>query len=606
MFLSRIQESTANNDTDVIVAGPPEQFTSDKVWSADDRKPWLFLFIFGAWTASLIWFGPRLIDLVLSAETWTARFILGYFAFFTPVAWLYGLYNVGVVLFASIYRNFVTKPDPILSTTQPPVAMLYTTCNDFVRASAQSCLEVDYPSFTLYLLDDSSDPEHQAIVDGFAAENPEKVKVIRREHRTGFKAGNLNHALTNHVREPYFAVVDADEILPVGFLRQLVPYLQNDPECGFVQANHRCEENTTTQLQEDMRIGIDVHWKWYQPLRNKFGFVMFLGHGALLRRGCWEEVGGFDEIVSEDLAYAISIRERGYYGVFAEDVVCTEAFPETVRAFRVRHVKWTRGTCEFLHKWTMPLIRSRKIPLIEKLDILFPTANLPLTFFFFIFMLIAGLGMPFVLGQQQELTWVIAGQEIAVPVRLLPPELTSIFTPDFFAITVLTLFAPILCFILEHWKQPLRLWTFLSRSTALYAALSPLSAVCVAGYGLTGKARFLVTGDVKGHANTASKEGSAINRYLSETHPDSMATWSFEIVAGALFLAAAFVSFQPAFAGLALAFLMQPYLHGLGWDQKVLRFGTMIPFALIVGSVGLGSASLFGLQPVLFGFGFHF
>ncbi|QFT76858.1 glycosyltransferase [Erythrobacter sp. THAF29] len=577
-----------------------------KVWAAQDRKPWLFLFIFGCWTASLIWFGPRLLDLVISAETWTARLVLGYFALFTPVAWLYGLYNVGVVLFAAIYRNFVAKPEPLIATSHPPIAMLYTTCNDFVWESAQSCLDVDYPDFTLYLLDDSSDPACRDLIDEFAAQRPDRIKVIRRENRTGFKAGNLNNALRNHVREPYFAVIDADEILPVGFLRQLVPYLQNDPDCGFVQANHRCEEDTSTQLQEDMRIGIDVHWKWYQPLRNKFGFVMFLGHGALLRRSCWEEVGGFDEIVSEDLAYAISIREQGYYGIFAEDVVCSEAFPETVRAFRVRHVKWTRGTCEFLHKWTLPLIRSRRIPLIEKLDILFPTANLPLTFFFFVFMLIAGLGMPFLLGQQQTLTWVIAGQELSVPVRLLPPELTKIFTPDFFAITVLTLFAPILCFILEHWRRPLRLWKFLSRSTALYAALSPLSAICVAGYALTGKARFLVTGDTNGHANADGKSGSAVGRYLSETHPDSMTTWSFEIIAGALFLAAAFVSFQPAFAGLALAFLMQPYLHGLGWSQRLLRIGVMIPFTLIVASVLLGSASLLGLQPVLFGFGFHF
>lgn len=605
MFLSRVETPLGEPVDTKPCESDLGSERSPKVWAAEDRKPWLFLFIFGCWAASLAWFGPRLLDLVLSAETWTARFVLGYFAIFTPIAWLYGLYNVGVVIFASIFRNLVAKPDAMIATSYPPIAMLYTTCNDFAEASAQSCLEVDYPNFTLYLLDDSSDPAYQARVDSFAAQSPARIKVIRRKLREGFKAGNLNHALEHHVRESFFAVIDADEILPVGFLRQLLPYLQNDPDCGFVQANHRCEKTTTTRLQEDMRIGIDVHWKWYQPLRNKFGFVMFLGHGALLRRSCWEQVGGFDEIVSEDLAYAISIREHGYYGIFAEDVVCSEAFPETVRAFRVRHVKWTRGTCEFLHRWTLPLLRSRKIPLIEKLDILFPTANLPLTFFFFVFMLIAGLGMPFLLGSERDLTWVIAGQEISVAVRLLPPELTSIFTPDFFAITVLTLFAPILCFILEHWREPVRLWKFLSRSTALYAALSPLSAICVAGYALTGKARFLVTGDVNSHASKP-EDGISIRKYLSETHPDSAVTWSFEIIAGALFLAAAFVSFQPAFAGLALAFLMQPYLHGLGWSQKLLRIGVMIPFAMIVASVMLGSASLFGLQPVLFGFGFHF
>ena len=49
---------------------------------------------------------------------------------------------------------------------------------------------------------------------------------------------------------------------------------------------------------------------------------MFLGHGAVLRRRCWGVVGGFPEIVSEDLAYAIRIREHGWRGYFVKDVVC--------------------------------------------------------------------------------------------------------------------------------------------------------------------------------------------------------------------------------------------------------------------------------------------
>lgn len=593
--------ANAANDDAVDTTSIPKA-----VWRAQDRKPWMFFFIFSAWGASLLWFGPRLIDLVQAADGFWSTAALSYFALFTTIAWLYGLYNIGVVLFSWIFRNFVSKPATLKLDKVPDVAILYTACNDFVRESAESCLHIDYPNYTVYILDDSSDPKFKAQIDQFATENARLVKVIRRADRSGYKAGNLNNALQLHVTEPYFAVIDADEIVPENFLNRLVPYLINDPQCGFVQANHRCDENASTRLQNDMRIGIDVHWKWYQPLRNKFGFVMFLGHGALLRRSCWEEVDGFDEIVSEDLAYAISIRELGYYGIFAEDVMCIEAFPESVQAFRVRHVKWTRGTCEFLHRWTFKLCRSKTIPLIEKLDIFFPTANLPLTLFFFFFMIIAGLGLPFMLGQSRELTWVVMGQELAVPVRALPAEMTRIFTPDFFAITVMTLFAPILCFVFEHWRHPVRLFKFLSKSTALYAALSPLSALCVIGYLLTGKARFLVTGDKSDRSSASSKNGNGIHRFLSETHPDSRFSWSFELLAGLVFFSAAFVSFQPAFAGIALAFFLQPFLHYYGWSNSALRRLDMLPFTLIIGSVALGSFSSFGLQPVLFGFGFHF
>jgi len=87
----------------------------------------------------------------------------------------------------------------------------------------------------------------------------------------------------------------------------------------------------------------------------------------------------------------VTVREQGYYGTFAEDVTCYEEFPETVRNFRVRHVKWTRGTCEFLHRYGLDLLRSRRIPWSEKLDILFPTANLPVTLFFFLYMVLAAI-----------------------------------------------------------------------------------------------------------------------------------------------------------------------------------------------------------------------
>ena len=86
MFLSRV-ESLAE---EIHEASSPNDIATrhggHKVWAAEDRKPWLFLFIFGCWAASLVWFGPRLVNLVVSADGWTARFVLGYFALFTPIA----------------------------------------------------------------------------------------------------------------------------------------------------------------------------------------------------------------------------------------------------------------------------------------------------------------------------------------------------------------------------------------------------------------------------------------------------------------------------------------------------------------------------------------
>ena len=585
------------------------------VASPDKKSPALFLCVFGIWALALYWFHPRLWSLTeLGTEAWSKASI-AYFVIFAELAWLYGIYNIAIVTFAAIYRTydrerFLGSAGTSLPCSDTPVAILYTTCNDFVENSARSCVDQAYSNFHLYILDDSSDPGFRARVDAFAASAPDRITIVRRPERRAAKAGNLNHALTEIVREPLFAIVDADEILPPDFLDRLVPRLESDPDCGFVQANHRARKSPPTQLARDLGIGIDIHWKWYQPLRNRFGFVMFLGHGALIRRECWVAAGGFPEIVSEDLAFAIAIRDIGYHGYFAEDVVCEEEFPETVRAFRVRHVKWTRGTCEFLLQWTGRLLKSRRITTAEKLDILFPTLNLPMTFFFFLFMINAQFLLPLIIGQFRVLTLELGGQALLLPVMSLKPEVNVIFGPDFYAITMLTVLAPILCFIVELWRRPQTLVRFLTHSVAIYSALSPLTFICVVGFAATRKARFLVTADAVGNGASRSPADAGkfmrLKRFWSETHPDHNAVRLFELGMGIAFGVTAIATFQISFLGLSIAFMLMPLMHRTGWGGTIIKRAVWVPAILIFAGLGLGGLGLFGLQPVLFGFGFHF
>ena len=561
------------------------------------RSPAMFVFLFISWTSAVAWFGPRLLASMAAATGPISAFGQAYFIVFVCIAWLYGLYNISVVLFA-LYARLANQSRPAqrLSTQPPAVAVLYTTCNDFVEAGAASCAALDYPDYHVYVLDDSTDPQVKQRIDRFASRYGH-VSVIRRGDRAGFKAGNLNNALRNVVREPYFAIADSDEILPRDFLKRLVPRMEADPNCGFVQANHKCIRHGT-KLQRDMCKGIDIHWKWYQPLRNRFGFVMFLGHGALLRTRCWDEVGGFPELVSEDLAYAIAIRERGFYGQFAEDVTCLEEFPQSVRAFRVRHAKWTRGTCEFLHRMSLPLLRSKNISWSEKLDILFPTANLPLTLFFFLFMIITAIVMPLAIGERAAVTFELGGSNISMPVMRMPDELNVLYTWDFFAMTLLALVSPLVCFILAMWRTPLKLLRFLAHSTSLYAALAPLSTICVLGYVVTRHAHFHVTGDSTGGTRTGT--------YWKDTHPDGDTTQRLEWLAAWIFFLGALASFQIALLGLAIAYSLLAVMHNADWGRPGLQTLVWLPFALIATGIALGGLSLMGMQPVFFGFGFHF
>ena len=395
----------------------------------------------------------------------------------------------------------------------------------------------------------------------------------------------------------------------------MVPYLIEDENCGFVQANHKSNPNQKSKLAKSLGAGIDIHWKWYQPLRNTYGFVMFLGHGALLRRSCWEQIGGFPDIVSEDLGFAMRIREKGYYGRFVQDVVCYEDFPETIRAFRIRHIKWTRGTCEFLFKEAGWLLRSRKISWSEKFDILFPTLNLPLTLFYFLFMINANIVLPLLFGHRQDMTFVINDNEYVLPLYALNAGFNPIFSMDFFIITMLTFFAPVLTFIIEMARKPVQMFRFLAHSTAVYAALSPLSAIGVLSFFITRKATFLVTGDTR---QSSIAQPDLINRsvwkrlksrmstLVKRSHPDQWEVKMFEILTGIVFGLICFFLMQISFMGLSLAFIIFPIMHNKKWGESWLKPVVYIPFILILLGVGIGAAGAFGLQTVFFGFGFHF
>lgn len=582
-------------------------------------KPYLYLSIFTLWISSLIWFGPRLLSLLDMAYSVPSYAVMVLFILFIGLAWLYGFYNVLIMVFAFLYKFKSNKPEKelvnLMLIEQPYVAILYTTCNDFVEESALSCVMQEYENFKVYILDDSSDKSIKETIDEFVIEHKDRVNLIRRPNREGFKAGNMNHALENHISEPYFAIADADEIMPVDFLTKLVPVMESDEKCGFVQANHRARVQKSSALSSSLGVGVDMHWKYYQPFRNDYGFVMFLGHGALLRTNCWKEIGGFPHIVSEDLGFAIHARDKGYRGRFVEDVVCLEDFPDDVRSFRIRHMKWTRGTCEFLRKKFLWLVKSKNITWTEKLDILFPTLNLPLTLVYFFFMIIANLLLPYFFGQSQSLTFEFGTSEIIFPIYTLGSGFEAIYSLDFFLVTLMTFFAPVLCFVIGLRKTPFKLTRFVSHSTAIYAALGPLSSIGVLAYLISGKAIFLVTGDkhqnesptTEGHRNKKLDQlKNYWAKFIDKSHPDSKLVQTLEFSIGLGFAIASLYMFQISFFGLCLAFALMPLLHHIGWESKITRALAHLPFMFIILGVFLAGLSLFGMQSVFFGYGFHF
>lgn len=563
----------------------------------------VYLTILGLWLFCLFYFNPRLFEVLRPSDPWGAKISFWLFVALLNLFWLYCLFHL--VFF--ILRFFPLKSaPPFPSSTSPAVAILYATKNDFQEKALLSCLRQAYEDFHVFILDDSTETHCQTRIDQFHERHPFLTTVVRRPHKEGFKAGNLNHTLRFHtLNYPLFAVIDADEVIPETFLQRLVPYVTGEQAFAFAQANHAKNPVQPSKFASDLSDGIDFHWDIYQLPRNRHGCVIFYGHGAVIRRDAWVEAGGFPEIVSEDLAFSTRLRQLGYQGVFVPDVACHEDFPETYPQFRRRHEKWVQGACEYMHRELLPFLRAPGVGLAEKLDVLFSSCTLFIPALFFIFLLVANAILPITLADKHTLSVTFGDSTYNImPAYFLEPRFRSIWTWDFYIITLIGMFSPIFCYFRRICAQPRRIIRLLFKSAVPYIALIHVTIISILRYLLTRKAVFISTGDKRTETSLA-RQGKGFHGI----QVDANHRWVFhaEWISGAALTYLSLMTMNFALLTISAALMLSPLIARLGWENRFVSIATYIPLFFVLlafGSTGLGFLGIQGFS--IYFLAFHF
>ena len=367
------------------------------------KNPALYVTMLLVWTVltAFLWinFLPKIIDVpfrggraVSMGVQIGARVLLTFNGIFISYFWLNGVKDFLYVIWYYIFRKRMLQRyhsviDTDVSGAKDKVLMVYCTCNDFDGKSLEESRKQTYPYVTTVILDDSTAEEYKKAVDDFAQKHG--IKVVRRNDRVGFKAGNINHYLMGEECKNegygYYVILDSDEILPPDYVYESLKFFYARKNVGIVQANHVSDRNRNFFMKL-FHVGVNSHWPTYQTMKHFYGFSTMLGHGAMLKRECYEQAGGFPPLVAEDLCLSIEARSAGYYVAFAPNIVCREEYPIDYVAFKKRHSKWTQGNLEFIKKYTGRIARAN-MKWFEKMDIVLFTYNLPLTavFAFFIF-----------------------------------------------------------------------------------------------------------------------------------------------------------------------------------------------------------------------------
>lgn len=230
----------------------------------------------------------------------------------------------------------------------PLVSVLLPIYNEssVVERLIDAVCRLDYPpqKLEILVLNDSTDSTTVLATVSVArhAVRGLNIRLLARENRDGFKAGNLSYGFTV-ARGDFLAIFDADFIPPEDFLLKTIPCFA-DQDVGFMQTGIGYTNRDASFLTrfQAMEMG---HQQFVTVGLNQGGFLGSLsGSSCVWRRACVESVGGWNPgTITEDTDIGYRAQFGRWKYVYLRDVVSLSELPETISAFRIQRDRWARG-----------------------------------------------------------------------------------------------------------------------------------------------------------------------------------------------------------------------------------------------------------------------
>jgi cellulose synthase/poly-beta-1,6-N-acetylglucosamine synthase-like glycosyltransferase len=236
------------------------------------------------------------------------------------------------------------------------------------------------------VLDDSTD-ETRGIVDSAVEWYRAKgfnIRAVRREGRTGYKAGALRNAFRQSSGK-YVAVFDADFLPGPDFLERTIPHLEAERGVGFVQARWGHLNRGLNKFTQAFAVALDAHHMVDQAGRYTLGFLMsFNGSAGVFRASAIRGAGGWSgDTMSEDMDLAVRVQLAGYRGVYLRDVVVPGVLPTDLSAFRVQQARWAKGSMQCARKLLGRVYGSPRMSLFQKFQATMQLTNYSISLLMF-------------------------------------------------------------------------------------------------------------------------------------------------------------------------------------------------------------------------------
>ncbi|WP_108469069.1 glycosyltransferase [Polynucleobacter difficilis] len=338
-----------------------------------------------------IWLSmPWLSDLSHIIGPFPAYFFIAF------IAIIPGFMNAFVAMALMLDR----RPKVIVDQRYPPVTILIAAYNE--EGSIASTLS------GIFLQDYPADIRVIVINDGSSDKTVDSVKALQSAHpnlelinlgRNGGKASALNHGLAKCTTDIIISI-DADSYILKDGISHLVGRYLSDPINTKAVAGEilirNSRENWITKAQEwDYFLGIAT----IKRIQSLFqGTLVAQGAFSLYDRKTVVELGGWPEMVGEDIVLTWKILDAGYRVGHAEDALAFTDCPNTLRKFVNQRRRWSRGLMEAFKTTPKILFKPRLSTLYIWWNTLFPFMDIAFTFGFIPGLILACFGIYWIVG----------------------------------------------------------------------------------------------------------------------------------------------------------------------------------------------------------------
>lgn len=292
------------------------------------------------------------------------------------------------------------RPKVIADQHYPPVTILIAAYNEegAIESTLSGISRQEYPaSIKTIVINDGSVDKTSQIIRVLQKKNID-IELIDLKRNVG-KAGALNHGLAICTTDIVISI-DADSYILKDGVRNLVGRYLSDPVNTRAVAGEilirNSRENWITKAQEwDYFLGI-ASIKRIQSLFQ--GTLVAQGAFSLYDRKTLNQLGGWPEMVGEDIVLTWKILMAGYRVGHAEDALAFTDCPNTLKKFIKQRQRWSRGLIEAFKENPLILFKPRLTTLYVWWNTMFPLMDIAFTFGFIPGLVLACFGVYWIAG----------------------------------------------------------------------------------------------------------------------------------------------------------------------------------------------------------------